>query len=792
MGVTATADKPCDAATCDPVVGGGGNITVPPVPVIDPTNPPPGWICDTTNVFTDAVVCIPTDDPPPDPDPLPDPWPIPDGDTCPAPIVQCPPMPPVVVPPVDQGIAQALGGIQAILAGMTGQEGSTGPPAPTCPDPPPVNVTVTAPPASVPKPEPGKSVPAEYKAGPWGPGVNTVWGSPDVCQYTSELIRETERIGRPGAGGGNRVVPSWLSVFDPFNLDRLTNLITVPKNATEALSQVGNAIMAVPAEVLKAGGLIAQKALGAVAPQSVPNPVTAAHYAARIGVANWAERQTGMPLSYLYQSDQYIYQAANPQFLPPQAEVDRMWLTGYISDSTWDCLTAAHGNTLYWHDLVLESKIQRPNLGELFQLFLRKEITEPQLYSRARKVGWADPEEVADLKKLTVQLPTQSDLLRMMVREAADEKVVAKYNYDKDFQEKFVGKLKDWSEAQGVPEEIFRYFWRSHWTIPSNTQLYEMFHRLRPDRAEVQKWNALAARIGEEGAIAQLGPRPPVVTQDDVREALEVNDLAPAWVERAIAISYHPITRTDATRAHAIGSFTDEQLESAMLDNGYNATDAKTLVKYYKEQASRQNANASGAMTTRKVGNYYRQGAMSRWEADAALQPILASDDRRRELLDNIDREVKANQVVTWLKLARIRYIAGEDPAGGWKALIATQVTDPVRAAQIEGQWHMEKTGRLKETSALLLGKWFDRGVIDAPTMLARLTRLGYTADDAARIVATADVDRRRKLAQAAKQAAKEALAEQRRAEAEMKKKLKENCNPPKYCGPDGKPIKVD
>ncbi len=703
--------------------------------------------------------------------------------------MSCPDVTVTVPPPDFSKFAEII----AKSIGEAAKNAGTSP-GTTCPPPPPnPPITVVVPPnnklETCPDPPDQKGIALPD----FGPGnrieadLTPLWGDPNMCDGANALVTGLGKLGpREGGGKGAHLFPDFLEGLNaPWEQVKAKQA----ENPAEAGGQIAGAIYSAPLSFTHAVAQASFAIIDAVDGLSVPNLNAAAYYAGRLGMATWAERVTGMPLSYLYQSDLYAYQFANPQYIPDQANIDRMWLTNYITDEQWDCLTKAQGNTLYWHDLVLDSKINRMSLGELIQLYLRKHITIRDLTERAKKVGWMNVEEQLDALKLAVQLPTQSDLLRMMVRDAADDGVAAKYQYDKDFNEKFSGQLRAWSEAQGVPAEIFKYFWRAHWQIPSNTALYEMLHRLRPDRPEVARWNAAAAAGGVPAAIAAHGPRPQVVTVDDVRTAMEVNDMAPAWVDALLAVSYHPLTRTDATRAYIIGSITKEQLHGVMLDNGYNAADATLLVKFYEELSARRNRQDAGALTTRKIAHYYRKGAMARWEADAALAPIMVDPEKRDDLLNGIDVEVQADNTLERLKALKKRYIAGEDIEGGWGPMIQSVVIDPVRQDQIERQWTFERDHRLKETTAMQLRQWYMAGVISPEQMMNRLERLGYTADDAKRIAQTADIELRRKLEAEARKRKKEALAEARRVEAERLKRLKENCNPPKLCNPDGTPL---
>lgn len=779
---------------------GGGDPPPPPPPWWPPPPPfgPPIGQCPPPEINLTCpppVITVEAPQAPPCPPPIillpppPPPGPPLEG-SCPAPEVTCGDVT-VNVPPTDwgavgKGLTEGIiKGIEAVIKAAPGVS-----PAPAkCPDPPANNVIV-----NVPKPDPadfGKGLLLREPAAnnKLEADQSPFWGDPGGCTSAWAITEFLERRLPQVPKGKNQPVGvhDWIKDFQAAAKGAIERQ---PQNIPESVSQLSAALSSHPWTLVNTATNIAYDMIDAVDPSGVPNKFAARFYAGRLGIAHWAQTITGFPLDWLYQSDRYLFQYANPQLLPSQAETDAIWVTDYINDDMWTCLTRANGSLPVWAGLVRESKTAKANLSELIQLYLRRQITIGDLTKRAKRVGYNSEAEVLDILKLAIQLPTLSDLLRMMVRDAADEQVVKRFQYDKDFEQKFAGPLKAWSEAQGVPAEIFRFFWRAHWEIPSNTALYEMFHRLRPDRQEVKDWKAAMDAWDADGGGPHPGPSPPVVTLADVKEAMEVNDVAPGWVDRLLAISFHPLTRTDATRAYMIGSITKDELYAAMLDNGYSPKDATTLVRFYDEQAARRNRQDAGALTTRKIGAYYRAGAMARWEADAALRPIMVDEAKRDDLLNGIDAEVKAEQVLARLKVLKKRFIAGETPEEGWHNTIADLVADPLRAGQIEEQWAYEQKHRLKEVTAMQLRTWFMAGVIDAPTMVTRLERLGYTHDDAERIATTADVQLKRQLEAEIRRRKKEALAEARRVKAEQEKQLKENCNPPKFCYPDGTPIK--
>jgi hypothetical protein len=475
-----------------------------------------------------------------------------------------------------------------------------------------------------------------------------------------------------------------------------------------------------------------------VMPSAVPHQAAAQLYGSRLAMANQVEKRTGFPMEYLYTADRLLFQFANPQEIPNQVRVDDAFLAGHISEDLWVCWTKANGNLPEPARRVMLSHQRKPGLGEIIQLWRRGHMTEDVLHKRGRELGILDPSYLNEWKEITKQLPTQSDLIRFMVRDAADERVAKEYEYDKGFTDKFTPQIKAWATSLGLDETYFKYDWRAHWQVPSYTQLREMNFRLRPDRSEVKAWDESAALIGAGATELAKGPRPPVVTLDEVKEALEVNDLAPRWVDPQIAVSYLPINRTDAVRAYQIGAFTESRLREAFLDVGYSPTDADTLLRFHSQDKARKRANVTGTWSPRKITSYYRRGYLTRSKAEELLKPLTADYAEVRRTLDAADDEVAADTRAQAVKGVRRGYMAGEfDTRGTEQALINFGVS-PVQAGQLVTIWTIERDTRFKTLSATQAADMLKKGLISAEELRRRLRNLGYVPRDADLILARA------------------------------------------------------
>jgi DNA-binding transcriptional MerR regulator len=249
-----------------------------------------------------------------------------------------------------------------------------------------------------------------------------------------------------------------------------------------------------------------------------------------------------------------------PTNSPSPGEAASAWLAGQIDECKLRAyVRAANLKDDQFLEVIKGSRFKFSAL-ELQALKMRDGIERGSLGSRLREIGVLDREIEDELETLSNQLPGPSDIVRFMVRDADDENgVVKEFNLDQGFTDKYQSQLKEWGRNQGLSEKVAKYHWRSHWTIPSPTQLYNIWHRLRK-------------RQGVDSAKLEK----------DIRTALEQQDILPYWIDRLLEISYLPVTRTDSKRAFNQGSIDEGQLRLNFIENGYSDESADLLTEFAK------------------------------------------------------------------------------------------------------------------------------------------------------------------------------------------------------------------
>lgn len=649
----------------------------------------------------------------------------------------------------------------------------TAPPAPVAP---PTAPPTTPPPKPPPVPKPPTSPPAGIE--PVDGEVKWVdWSLSTACdaalQITSDISRITNPNGTPSEG---RTVTSW------FGIESWTDLFPVLNYPIAGVGIIGKLTGA----DFKESGLLHQAGLDTLGTalsdqfvkmmgeQGIKNVDAAVGLGSYLALADRAQHLSGFPCTYLSTPVLYTFQYANPMFIPSQAELDTAFLTNQINAGLWECLTKANGNIPEQFGRVLNSKQRKPDMSELVQLYFRGSLTSiDAVHARARELGVLNDAYTDEFVSLGYQYPTQTDLVRFMVRDVFDKTVVDTYRLDDEFPIKWTAEAQALGKAVGVNDTNMKLQWRAHWRIPSDTALYNMYHRLRPDRAEVVFWDTtVKPAIGADDA--DLFPkRPPVMTRDDLTYALKINDNLPTMVDRLTAISFRPITNTDAVRMYNAGFIGEDELISRYQDNGYNLADSKKLTDFDRAEKRKRTSNLSGVWTVRHVVQDYQQGNLSRLDADTLLAPMVLDPADRNVILQGADKEVEVFTRQKQVKSVKTRYVYGQIDDQGAEIDMKNYGVDPMRIPAILAQWSADKFGHAKEPRVTMVTQWYLAGVITIKQFADRLSNLGYGDDDASNIIKTAGVNQAQKMAAQAALAANKARKEAEKALRDAKQAIR-------------------
>lgn len=440
-----------------------------------------------------------------------------------------------------------------------------------------------------------------------------------------------------------------------------------------------------------------------------------------------------------------------PSDIPSVGEAHEARLNGTINDELWKCWVRSNNVHEKPARKILEAGRTKPNIGEVISLYRRGIIGGDDYKKKAGEAGILSQEDLTMLEEVSRFIPGPSDLVTFMTRDSADEEVAKKYDYDFEFDKKFTGKVKEWAKAQAIDADVFKYIWRAHWQIPSPTQLFEMLHRLRPGRVAPEL----------------------VTTAADIKEALEVNDMAPGWVKKVMAISYNVITRTDAWRAFKQGSIDGEELYNVFLDIGYTEDSAKILRKFYTDLKLKQSRSKSGMRTVNQNVKDFVDGYISQDELQKALLAMGIDFANSREIIQDAINTRNVMDRKTVIKSMKKQFMTGGLTKQDVFIQLSEYLSDPDRARYFADTWAMELLRGPKEVPAGMLCKWFTKRLINEKTYLIRLKRIGYSEADATNIIAECRMTEEERLKKEAEKKADAAKKEQEKKKKEMDKQNK-------------------
>jgi hypothetical protein len=536
-----------------------------------------------------------------------------------------------------------------------------------------------------------------------------------------------------------------------------------------------------------------------------------------------AQKFIGVDLSKFTKKYEYAVNAVcRETFLSPDAAM-AAYLANAINDQQLDAQWAIEGmcpDAVKWTKTAQRAK---PIPLQLVNMRRRKLIDTAEYQSGMRQLGYLEPNVSEQLFKITEQVPTLSDLMRLMIRDADDETPdgpVKQFRLDDYFEEKYGGTLREWAEFQGVPEKVARYTWRAHWTIPPPTALFEFWHRLRKndDYPDLEK---------------------------QIKAALIQQDILPFWHKHYLAVSFRPMGRVDIRRSFNAGTLTDDEVKDSYTQLGYSDETVDRLFKfsvrlrdqsiaatrpvkqwvafaidrddceqqlrddgYPGESIGKALRSVEASFSSSELSKAYVRGELRRDNYIARLTAHGVSNDgataladrlsvrirknaaigdyavgmiddatARSEMLsfgmdadivsailDDTDRAVSASLLAKCQQGIKRRYLLGDLERSEVETELIAKGTTAQRAAILADNFDCEKSSIGKAIPAAKLCSWLSRGAIQPDDMRRRLINVGYGEQDAALMVEDCLISVNAKRLADAKRQAKEQATQSLRA----------------------------
>ena len=259
---------------------------------------------------------------------------------------------------------------------------------------------------------------------------------------------------------------------------------------------------------------------------------------------------------------------------------------------------------------------EEPTVTEALRMYYRGILKEEDFKAIMRRHGFNDT-YINALKQDYLYYPTPTDFIRFSVREvfSKDEET------QKALSAEFPDEIVEYAKKAGMSKEVLEWYWKSHWELPSPTQVYEMLHRLSPEVLKVRgkAYESMGLDVGKLET-----------TLDTVKTYLKQADYDLRWRDKLVAISYSPLTRTDLRRIFALGLITEEELVARLMEAGYTKEDAQLLAEFYKQYAEEE--GKEWTKTEIKYLLYY--GIINEQQAIVYLQDLGYSEESAKNLVE--------------------------------------------------------------------------------------------------------------------------------------------------------------
>lgn len=324
-------------------------------------------------------------------------------------------------------------------------------------------------------------------------------------------------------------------------------------------------------------------------------------------------------------------------------------------------------------------ELLRLNNYELFdafmirELFWREIIDEEKADHYLSQRGYT-PERIAELKATWTVIPSAQDILWMVSKEAFEEDQVRMFGLDEEFP---VDQL-EWLRKQGLSEDWAKRYWRAHWNQPSIQLGYEMLHRSE-------------------------------ITPEELNGLFRVQEIPPFWREKLSAISHHPYTRVDVRRMFRANVIGRAVVKRTYLDLGYDEEHAENLTKWVEAEYG----DEPKELTRSQVESGYRDGILSRSEAQSLLVQMGYSERQANFLIDYVDfkqlDDLKDKKVAV-IKTRFLNHIIDEPTV---VAELTHLEVSAERAEVLIETWNLDKQLDIKLPSKTDVDKFWKAGLIN-------------------------------------------------------------------------------
>ncbi len=366
----------------------------------------------------------------------------------------------------------------------------------------------------------------------------------------------------------------------------------------------------------------------------------------------------------------------------------------------------------------LEDKLKKQGISEeQLHVLLTAALIDPDMSSMidARRRGILKDEEWKDyltdqrldsrsieiIDELLHILPGPNDLTRIADKRIWGLNLPEKYGQYSELPQQYL----DYMAKSGYDEQFTKWFWASHWELPSPNQIFEMFQRH-------------------------------VITQEDMQAYLALTDWLPFFRDKLLAISYNPLTRVDIRRMYALGMFTDTELVTRYEAIGFSPNDAALMAEFTRRFSADDGDSEIDKLKTKigtAVQSLYVRGKLDYNEAVERL--VTLGKDRNIAQLSlnllNLEKSIDSTPVSLpdyknkAIKIIKDAYLQGTYPRSEAEQNLLDLGLSQYEAEQELHYLDLEKAVKAKQDNILMYETRLLNGVDTEAQFIAALSFAG-------------------------------------------------------------------
>ena len=383
------------------------------------------------------------------------------------------------------------------------------------------------------------------------------------------------------------------------------------------------------------------------------------------------------------------------EVLPPSDAVASLFRSDGNNQTVKDDLKAS-ALTQERLDLIIENSRPRIPVQDLIKLALRFNDDRPRFETELSRKGW-DSNDIDDLYKAIQVYPQPDDIIRFAVRDSFNEEVVRKYGYDENMPADFESEIT----KAGFAQNYAKYFWRSHWQLPSVLQVMDIYHRTNfegdPDRVNIA----------------------------DVRDYLRINDYPVYWRDKLIRITYNLPTRIDIRKFYEAGVWDRDRTKKAYLQLGYDEEIAEALTVV----AEREARPTEKDLTRSAIEQAYSIKQFNRQETLDALMEVGYDQNEAELFISLADYKQSAKMQNEAIDTVEFLYINNEIDTVGVAERLGKYNLPTEQVEQLIAVWNVRREKNISLPTQAELEEFYLNSVIDLTQYEAMLRRKNFSEE---------------------------------------------------------------